>query len=111
MVNKVILIGNLGKDPEVKHFDNGGVVAKYSIATNESYKDKAGEWQKKTEWHDIVAWNKEAERAEKYFKKGMMVYVEGKLTHRKWKDDQGNNRYTTEVVSKVSRSLERREQE
>lgn len=109
MINKVLLIGNLGKDPEVKHFDNGGMVAKFSVATNENYMDKAGEWQKKTEWHDVVVWNKNAERAEKLLKKGMMVYVEGKLTHRKWQDDQGNNRYTTEVVANTYRLLERRE--
>jgi len=71
--------------------------------------DKAGEWQKKTEWHDVVVWNKNAQRAEKILKKGMMVYVEGKLTHRKWQDDQGNNRYTTEVVANSYRLLEKRE--
>lgn len=108
MVNKVILIGNLGKDPEIKFFDNGGAVGKFSVATNENYKDKSGEWQTKTEWHDVVVWNKSAERAEKSLKKGMMVFVEGKLTHRKWQDDQGNNRYTTEVVSNVFRILEKR---
>jgi len=110
MINKVLLIGNLGKDPEIKHFDNGGSVAKFSVATNENYLDKSGEWQKKTEWHDIVVWNKNAERAEKQLKKGQMVYVEGKLTHRKWQDDQGNNRYNTEVVAQTFRLLERREQ-
>ena len=109
MINKVLLIGNLGKDPEVKHFEGGGMVAKFSVATNENYMDKAGEWQKKTEWHDVVVWNKNAERAEKNLKKGMMVYIEGKLTHRKWQDDQGNNRYTTEVVANTYRMLERRE--
>ncbi len=109
MINKVLLIGNLGKDPEVKHFEGGNMVAKFSVATNENYMDKAGEWQKKTEWHDIVVWNKNAERAEKILKKGMMVYVEGKLTHRKWQDDQGNNRYTTEVVANSYRLLEKRD--
>lgn len=109
MVNKVILIGNLGKDPEIKHFDNGGAVGKFSVATNENYMDKSGEWQKKTEWHDVVVWNKQAERAERSLQKGMMVYVEGKLTHRKWQDDQGNNRYTTEVVANTYRLLERRD--
>lgn len=109
MINKVMLIGNLGKDPEIKHFDNGGAVAKFSVATNENYKDKAGEWQTNTEWHDVIVWNRSAERAEKQLKKGMMVYVEGKLTHRKWQDDQGNNRYTTEVVANVFRMLERRD--
>jgi len=109
MINKVLLIGNLGKDPEIKSFDNGGMVGKFSVATNESYLDKQGEWQQKTEWHDVVVWNKQAERAEKQLSKGMMVYVEGKLTHRKWQDDQGNNRYTTEVVAQTFRMLERKE--
>jgi single-strand DNA-binding protein len=109
MINKVLLIGNLGKDPEIKHFDNGGAVGKFSLATNENYLDKAGEWQTNTEWHDVVVWNRSATRAEKQLKKGMMVYVEGKLTHRKWQDDQGNNRYNTEVVAAVFRVLEKRE--
>ncbi len=109
MINKVMLIGNLGKDPEIKHFENGGAVAKFSVATNENYMDKAGEWQQKTEWHDVVVWNKNAERAEKQLTKGQMVYIEGKLTHRKWQDDQGNNRYNTEVVANTFRLLERRE--
>jgi len=109
MINKVLLIGNLGKDPEIKHFENGGAVAKFSVATNENYLDKSGEWQKKTEWHDVVVWNKNAERAEKQLSKGQMVYIEGKLTHRKWQDEQGNNRYNTEVVAQTFRLLERRE--
>ncbi len=109
MINKVLLIGNLGKDPDIKNFDNGGMVGKFSVATNESYMDKQGEWQQKTEWHDVVVWNKLAERAEKHLNKGMMVYVEGKLTHRKWQDEQGNNRYTTEVVANTFRMLEKRE--
>jgi len=111
MINKVLLIGNLGKDPEIKHFEGGKAVAKFSVATNENYMDKAGEWQTNTEWHDVVVWNRNAERAEKQLKKGMMVYVEGKLTHRKWQDDQGNNRYTTEVVAATFRMLERRDQQ
>ena len=81
MVNRVILIGNLGKDPEVRRLENGAVVAKFSLATNENYRDKSGEWQQQTEWHDIVAWRALAERAESSLKKGSMVYVEGKLSH------------------------------
>ena len=103
MVNRVILIGNLGKDPEVRRLENGAVVAKFPIATNENYRDKSGEWQQTTEWHDIVAWRALAERAESTLKKGSMIYVEGKLTHRTWQDQDGNNRRTTEVVANYFR--------
>lgn len=105
MVNRVILIGNLGRDPEVRRLENGAVVAKFPMATNESYKDKSGEWQTLTEWHDIVVWRSLAERAEAQLKKGMPVYVEGKLTHRTWEDQDGNKRRTTEVVANYFRSL------
>ncbi|MCR9286525.1 MAG: single-stranded DNA-binding protein [Bacteroidetes bacterium] len=98
MVNKVILVGNLGQDPEVRRLENGAVVAKFSLATNESYKDKNGERQKVTEWHNVVVWRGLAEVAEKFLKKGKQIYLEGKLTHRKWQDKDGNTRYTTEVV-------------
>ena len=111
MINKVILIGNLGRDPEVRHFDNGGMVARFSVATNESYRDKNNEWQTVTEWHDVVAWRNLAERAERQLHKGSMVYVEGKLTHRKWTDRDGNDRYSTEVVANTFRLLDRRDQE
>ena len=103
MVNRVILIGNLGRDPEVRRLENGAVVAKFPIATNENYKDKSGEWQSQTEWHDIVVWRTLAERAESTLKKGMGVYVEGKLTHRNWQDQDGNTRYVTEVVANYFR--------
>lgn len=109
MINKVTLIGNLGKDPEVRHLENGSVVAKFAVATNENYRDKNNEWQTITEWHDVVAWRQLAERAERDLKKGGMVYVEGKLTHRKWQDKDGNDRYNTEIVANVVRSLERKE--
>ncbi len=109
MINKVTLIGNLGRDPEVRRLENGAVVAKFSVATNESYKDKAGEWQTQTEWHNVIVWRQLAERAERDLKKGKMVYVEGKLTHRKWQDKEGNDRYTTEVVANTFRLLEKRE--
>jgi len=105
MVNRVILIGNLGKDPEVRRLENGAVVAKFSVATNENYRDKSGEWQQQTEWHDIVAWRALAERAESSLKKGSMVYLEGKLTHRSWQDQDGNNRRTTEVVANYFRLI------
>ncbi len=109
MVNKVILIGNLGRDPEVRRLENGAVVAKFSVATNESFKDKNGEWQTLTEWHDVVVWRHLAERAERDLSKGKQVYVEGKLTHRKYQDKDGNDRYITEVVANNLRLLERRE--
>jgi single-strand DNA-binding protein len=97
-VNKVILIGNLGKDPEVRHLDNGASVANFSIATTETYKDRnSGERVDQTEWHNIVLWRGLAEVAEKYLKKGDSVYIEGKLRTRSWEKD-GVTRYTTEVV-------------
>ncbi len=109
MINKVIIVGNLGQDPEIRTLENGSKVAKFSVATNENYQDKSGEWQKITEWHNIVAWRGLAERAENYLKKGGMVYVEGKLSTRKWQDQNGNDRYSTDVVARILRSLERRE--
>lgn len=109
MLNRVTLIGNLGKDPEVRHLESGSAVGKFSVATNESYQDKAGEWQTITEWHNIVCWRNLAERAERSLKKGSLVYVEGKLTTRKWQDQEGNDKYTTEVVAKTFRLLEKRE--
>lgn len=109
MVNKVILIGNLGRDPEVRRLENGAVVAKFSVATNENYRDKSGEWQTLTEWHEVIVWRALAERAESQLKKGMQVYIEGKLTHRSWQDQDGNNRKTTEVVANTFRLLGKRE--
>lgn len=109
MINKVILIGNLGQDPEVRRLENGVAVAKFSIATTEKYKDRNGEMQSQTEWHNIVVWRQLAELAEKYLKKGRQVFVEGKLTHRKWQDKDGNTRYTTEVVGDTFRMLGSRE--
>ncbi|MEL6986876.1 MAG: single-stranded DNA-binding protein [Bacteroidota bacterium] len=109
MVNKVILIGNLGADPEVRHLESGAAVARLSVATNESYKDKSGEWQNITTWHNVVLWRALAERAERSLKKGSLVFIEGKLTNRKWQDQNGNDRYTTEVVGAVMRVLEKRE--
>lgn len=111
MVNRVILIGNLGKDPEVRRLENGAVVAKFSLATNESYKDKEGKWQTLTEWHEIVVWRQLAERAAAGLKKGMTVYLEGKLTNRTWQDADGNSRRTTEVVANYFRNLGKREED
>ena len=97
-VNKVILIGNLGADPEVKYLDSGVAVANFSLATTESYKNKEGERVSQTEWHNIVLWRGLAEVAEKWLKKGSSVYVEGKIRNRKWEDKEGNTRYTTEIL-------------
>ena len=109
MLNKVMLIGNLGRDPEVRHLENGAAVAKFSIATNERYKDKAGEYQTITEWHDIIMWRGLAELAERLLTKGKLIYVEGKLTTRKWQDQNGQDRRTTEVVANNFQILEKRE--
>ena len=99
-VNKVILIGNLGKDPEVRHLENGTVVANFPIATSEVYTDKnTGQKVENTDWHDIVVWRGLAGVVEKYVRKGHKVYVEGKLKKRSWQDKEGNTRYTTEVVA------------
>jgi single-strand DNA-binding protein len=99
-VNKVILLGNLGKDPEVKYTPSGAPVAKLTLATNERYKDKGGEWQDRTEWHNIVLWQRLAEIAGEYLKKGSKVYIEGRLQTRSWDDKQTNQkRYMTEIVA------------
>lgn len=99
-VNKVILIGNLGKDPEVRRLENGAVVANFSIATSETYVDRTtGERKDNTDWHNVVVWRGLAEVVEKYVKKGTKVYIEGKLRTRSWTDQQGATRYTTEVVA------------
>jgi len=108
-INKVILIGRLGGDPDIRPLETGAAVAKSSVATSESYKDKSEEWQEQTEWHDIVMWRYLAERAEQQLKKGKLVYIEGKLTHRKWVDKEGNNRRNTEVVAQTFKLLEKRE--
>jgi single-strand DNA-binding protein len=97
-VNKVILVGNLGKDPEVRYLEGGTAVAKFSLATSESYKNKEGQKVEQTEWHNVVLWRGLAEIAEKYLRKGSTVYVEGKLRTRSWEDKEGNRRYTTEII-------------
>ncbi len=98
-VNKVILVGNLGKDPEIRYMPNGEAVANFSIATTDSWKDKQGQKQEKTEWHNIVMYRRLAEIAGEYLKKGRPVYVEGRLQTRKWQTKEGQDRYTTEVVA------------
>ncbi|EJC6765799.1 single-stranded DNA-binding protein [Vibrio parahaemolyticus] len=98
-INKVILVGNLGNDPEIRYMPNGGAVANITIATSESWRDKAtGEQREKTEWHRVVLFGKLAEVAGEYLRKGSQVYVEGQLQTRKWQDQSGQDRYSTEVV-------------
>jgi single-strand DNA-binding protein len=96
-VNKVILIGNLGKDPEVRYLEGGIAVANFPMATTESFRDKNGNKNEQTEWHQIVLWRRLAEVAEKFLKKGMQVYIEGKIRSRQWEDKDGNRRFTTEI--------------
>jgi single-strand DNA-binding protein len=107
-VNKVILIGNLGRDPEVRHLEGGVSVANFPIATTESYKDKSGNRVEQTEWHNIVMWRGLAEVAEKYLKKGMTIYVEGKLRTRSY-DKDGQKHYRTEVLSDNMTILSRKD--
>ncbi len=97
-INKVILIGNLGKDPEIRYLDNGTPVVNFPIATTETYKNKQGEKVSQTEWHNIVLWRGLAEVAEQWLKKGSSVYIEGKIRNRKWEDKEGNTRYNTEIL-------------
>jgi single-strand DNA-binding protein len=96
-VNKVILVGNVGADPEVRYLDGGTAVCRLSLATSESYRSKEGERVTQTEWHNLVLWRGLAEVAEKYVKKGSQLYVEGRLRTRSWDDKEGNKRYTTEI--------------
>ena len=108
-VNKVILIGNLGRDPEVRYMPNGGAVANLALATSESWKDKnTGEQQEKTEWHRVVMFRRLAEIAGEYLKKGSKVYIEGKLQTKKWQDNNGQDRYTTEIVANELQMLDSR---
>ena len=97
-VNKVILIGNLGKDPDIFNFENGVKKASFPLATTESYKDKEGNRVDQTEWHNIVLWRGLAEIAEKYLNKGKQIYLEGRIRTRSWDDKDGNKRYTTEIL-------------
>jgi single-strand DNA-binding protein len=100
-INKVILVGNIGKDPEVRYLEGGIAVANFPVATTESFRDKNGNKQEQTEWHQIVLWRKLAEVAEKYLRKGQQVYIEGKIRSRSWEDKDGNKRYTTEIFGDV----------
>jgi single-strand DNA-binding protein len=107
-INKVILVGNLGKDPEVRHLEGGAVVAKFPLATSETYKTKDGLRVDQTEWHNIVMWRGLAESAEKYLRKGSLVYIEGKIRTRNWDDKEGNKRYATEIIADTMTMLSRK---
>jgi len=104
-INKVILIGNLGNDPELKSIPSGNSVCEFSLATNESWTDKSGQKQDRTEWHRIVVWGKTGENCAKYLSKGRQCYVEGRLRTRSWEDKEGNKRYTTEIVASTVQFL------
>jgi single-strand DNA-binding protein len=108
-VNKVILVGNLGQDPELRYTGSGTAVCNIRLATNESYKDAGGEWVERTEWHSVVAWARLAEICNEYLKKGSQVYFEGSLQTRQWEDKDGNTRYTTEIKAKEMMMLSGRE--
>lgn len=108
-INKVILIGNLGQDPEVKYMPSGGAVTNVTLATSDSWKDKStGEQKEKTEWHRVVFFNRLAEIVGEYLKKGSKVYIEGRLQTRKWQDQSGNDRYTTEIIANEMQMLDSR---
>ena len=105
MINKVILVGNVGKNPEVKHFENDNVVANFPFATSETYKDKQGEKITRTEWHRIVCWNALGKLAENYIKKGTQLYIEGKIRTRNYDIEDGSKRYITEIFADTIRFL------
>ena len=104
-VNKVILVGRLGRDPETRYTGGGQAVANFSVATDESYKDKNGEKQKRTEWHKIVVWGKQAEIAQQYLKKGSLIFIEGRIQSREWQDKEGQKRTSFEIVANNFRML------
>lgn len=110
MINKVTLIGHLGANPEIRTLESGAMVARFTLATSESYKDKNNNWQKNTEWHRIVLWRQLAERSSNQLQKGDLVLVEGKISYREWKDAEGNNRNTTEILANSFRRLARKEE-
>jgi len=105
MVNKVILVGRLGRDPETRYTGGGQAVANFSVATDETYKDRNGERQKRTEWHRITVWGKQAEIAQQYLKKGALVYIEGRIQTREWQDKEGQKRTSFDIVANNFRML------
>ncbi len=104
-VNKAILVGNLGKDPELRQTTSGKSVCEFPLATNESWTDASGQRQERTEWHRIIVWGRQGENASKYLSKGRQVYVEGRIQTREWQDKEGNKRYTTEIVANTVQFL------
>ena len=106
-VNKVILVGNLGRDPEMRYTPSGTAVANFTVATSERFTDKSGDKQERTEWHRIVAWGRLAEICNEYLRKGKQVYLEGRLQTREWEDKDGNKKYTTEIVAREMQMLGR----
>ena len=111
MINKVILLGNVGRDPEVRYLDNGVVVTKFPLATSETYTNKSGDKVTNTEWHNVVLWRKLAEVAEKWVKKGTPLYIEGKIRSRSYEDKDGNKRYITEIVADNMQMLGRKSED
>ena len=110
-VNRVMLVGRLGRDPETRYTGSGQAVANFSVATDESYKDRNGERQKRTEWHKIVVWGKQAEIAQQYLKKGSLVFIEGRIQSREWQDKEGQKRTSFEIVANNFRMLGGRAEE
>lgn len=110
-INKVILVGNLGKDPELRYTPNGTAVASFPLATSSRWKNSSGEFQEKTEWHRIIAWGRQAEVCNEYLKKGSQVYVEGRIQYRSFDDKDGNKRFVTEIIVVVVQMLGRKEPE
>ncbi|MEX1336120.1 MAG: single-stranded DNA-binding protein [Candidatus Limnocylindrales bacterium] len=110
-LNKCMIIGNLGRDPEMRYTPGGQAVTQFSVATNRNYRDPQGEWQSETEWFRVVVWGDQGERVAEYLRKGHKVYVEGRIQTRQWEDQSGNKRYTTELIANRVTSLERRDRE
>src|SRR5262245_37020819 len=110
-LNKCMIIGNLGRDPEMRYTPSGQAVTQFTVATNRNYRDQQGEWQSETEWFRVVVWGPQAERTAERLRKGHKVYVEGRIQTRQWEDQTGNKRYTTELVANQVSSLERRDRD
>ena len=110
-LNKCMIIGNLGRDPEMRYTPSGQAVTQFTVATNRNYRDQQGEWQSETEWFRVVVWGQQAERTAERLRKGNKVYVEGRIQTRQWEDQTGNKRYTTELVANQVSSLERRDRD
>jgi len=108
---KLMIIGNLGRDPEMRYTPSGQAVTQFTVATNRNYRDQQGEWQKETEWFRIVVWGQQAERVAENLRKGNKVYIEGRIQTRQWEDQSGQKRYTTELIANQVTSLERRERD